>query len=192
MLLLATVVTAAAALGFGVGAGSSSSTGCMRQRPAGFLPSPSTMSSRRRAGTVLARAGPYGHQQQQRWHQSGPHAGLGKQRRTGRGANPLKAMRRAVALMNGLLQLLFSTGDLFGHVSGGSGSMPAPDLGLRRGGASGSDGRQPPSPSAGPTGGRWRRMRPRSEAAGGEEEDEDEAGAEQVDDGEFGVSKQGQ
>lgn len=204
--LLIMLVVAAAALGFGVvAAGSSSGSDTyMRRRQhlqhAGFLPSPWTMSTRRRAGLVLARAGSYGHQHQQ---QPGPHAaGLEKQRRrrTGGGsANPLTAMRRAAVLMNGLLQLLFSTGDLFGHVSSSSVGTPAPDLGQRRGGASsGSDGRPPASPTAGSTGGgggRWRRMRRGVEAAEGGEEEEDEVEAEagqQVDDGEFAVSNQGQ
>ncbi len=75
-------------------------------------------------------------------------------RRPRRPPGPLKALRQAVALMNSLLQLVFSSGDVFGTFSSAL-SMPTPDLGRRRGGASEDDDRR-----------RWR---------GGREEDEKEA-----------------
>ncbi len=51
-------------------------------------------------------------------------------------AGPLKALRQAVALLNSALQLVFSSGDVFGTYSSLLPDTRTPNLGRRRGGAS--------------------------------------------------------
>lgn len=58
-------------------------------------------------------------------------------------AGPLKALRQAAALLNSVLQLVFSSGDVFGTYSSLPSDTPTPDLGRRRGGASRSGGGGP-------------------------------------------------
>jgi len=87
-------------------------------------------------------------------------------------AGPLKALRQAVALLNSALQLVFSSGDVFGTYSSLPPNTRAPDLGRRRGGASSSS-----SGSSGGGGGpRWGRGRMRGEGVQDGAADGDEAG----------------
>lgn len=175
--------------------------------PGGFLrplsstpPTREGMRGRRRARVTVMLAAGAPHQQP--GHRQAASKRM-KAAGSGSTTNPLKALQQAVGMMNGLLQLLFSAGNMFGQMGSSSGT-PAPDFGIRRRGGcgGGQDGqRSPPPPppaaaSAAAARGRWRVPNRQVGESGGRAPgdnggDDEEGERAQVDDREFVVSKQG-